>query len=107
MEGLQVSGILNLRIIEDADDISSCSIALPELLGDKSGRLFEVVGDKHGRLLGSIVLKDCTAMCVVGVEAFFSIHLFKHKPACHMSSICIWKPSVQYLAVPCARESMR
>lgn len=59
MEGLQASGILNLRIIDDADDatdMSSCSIVLPELLGDKSGRLFEVVSDKHGGLLGSIVL---------------------------------------------------
>ena len=44
-----MSSILNLRIIEeaeDATDMSSCSIALPTLLGDKSGRLFEVVGDK-------------------------------------------------------------
>lgn len=80
MDGRQASGILNLRIIEDAEDatdMSSDSIALTEVQGDKSGGLPGVLGDKTGGLpgvlgdkiwglLSSIDLVECT---VVGIEA--------------------------------------
>lgn len=50
-----MSGILNLRIIEDAEDptdMSSDSTMLPGALGDKIGGLPGILGDKTGRLLG-------------------------------------------------------
>ena len=75
MDGRQASGILNLCIIEDAEDatdMSSDSIALTELQGDRSGELPAVEGDRSGGLFGgktgglcsSINLPDCR---VVGV----------------------------------------
>ena len=74
MDSLQASGILNLRIIEDAEDatdMSSDSIALLGVLGDKSGRLLEVLGDKYGGLFSSIDLADCKVIGVVGGIAVF------------------------------------
>jgi len=76
IDGLQVSGILNFRIIADAEeatDISSDSIMLPEVqgvTGDKSGGLLEAVGDESGGLYTSIDLAGCTVIGVVGVEDF-------------------------------------
>jgi len=76
IDGLQVSGILNFRIIADAEeatDISSDSIMLPEVqgvMGDKSGGLLEAVGDESGGLYTSIDLAGCTVIGVVGVEDF-------------------------------------
>lgn len=69
MDGLQVSGILNLFRTEDTEDItdmSSDSIALPEGLGEKSGGLLGVVGDKIGGLLSR----------TIGVEGIEAVSLF-------------------------------
>ncbi len=93
IEGLQVSGILNFRIIEDAEDAmdeSSPSTPLPEVFGHKSDGLPEALGDKSVGLLGllgdtsDVLLDDSSGWLfsstkVIGVVDRISLSIHLHK----------------------------